>query len=261
MTRGCLTLTLSLLCATVVIGPLSAHSAWAQGLEDEARRQVDLARADFEAGAYERAINACDSALRLDPGRDVQTDAFKIKGLSLEQLGERDDARAMLLAFKSLRSGLPDDPEVEAALARMDEPKPEPEPPPQPRPTREPRPAPKPPSEKVLFPLLATIGGAGAAAAGFTVMGLSYEEAAPKLDERSGTYLGSRDEYVTLQERNKLGLQIGLAGSGVAGVGLVLTLVAAAREAPSRTAAAPAVVPWAAPSADGWVVGVAGTLP
>jgi len=259
MRCGPLRFLLALALAVPSAGPLSVACAVAGDLEEEARRQVELAREDFDAGAYERAMAACDSALRLDPGRDVQTEAFKLKGLSLEQLGERDDARAMLLAFNSLRTGLPDDPEVEAALARMDEPRPAQPPPPTRRAPRERRPPPEPMSQQVLFPLLATIGGAGASAAGFTVMGLSYDEAAPNLHVDRALYVGPRDDYVTLQERNKLGFQIGLGGAAVAGVGLVMTLVAAAREAPSRQAAAP--VPWIVTSTDGWMLGLAGTLP
>jgi tetratricopeptide (TPR) repeat protein len=247
-----------LLVGAMAAVPSDPGTARADGLEEEARRQVELARTDLDAGAYQRAITACDSALRLDPGRDVQTEAFKIKGLALEQLGERDDARAMLLAFKSLRSGLPDDPEVEDALARMDRGR---------RPQgrskdhtpRERRAPPPPPSKAVLLPVLATIGGAGASAVGFTVMGLSYDEAAPRLDLEAKLYLGDRADYVTLQERNRLGFQIGLGGAAVAGIGLVLTLVAASQESGSKQASAP--VPWVVTSADGWMIGIAGDLP
>ena len=90
--------------------------AWADAPE-EAARQVEMAKADLAAGRYDLAIGACDSALRLDPGL---REAFKVKGLALERLGRLDDARSMLLAYETLRAGLPPDPEVQSVLERID---------------------------------------------------------------------------------------------------------------------------------------------
>lgn len=250
-----------LLAVQVAAVTLAPAPAVAEGLEEEAMRQVSLARDDLEAGQYERAVAACDSALRLDPSREVQQEAFKIKGLALEQLERFDEARGMLLAFKSLRSGLPDDPEVEAALARMERPD---EPPPEeredPLPRREPRPKPKPPSESVLIPVLAAIAGAGVSGVGWALHGTAYNEASARMDLDAGIYFGSSASYETLYDRNKLGLQLGVGGAGVAGVGVALALVAATREASANTSASKPV-PWVMPGPGGVVFGVAGTLP
>lgn len=252
---------------TLLVLALASAPVWAsaQGLEDEATRQVSLCRDDYQAAQYERAIAACDSALRLDPSREIQQEAFKLKGLALEQLGRLDDARSMLLAFKSLRSGLPDDPEVEAAIARIDraqeraraaEQPPVREPPP-PRERRRPKPM----SEAVLVPMLITIGGAGASAAGWALHGVSYNEAALNLVADEELYFGTSAGYQTLFDQNKLGLQIGLGGAGVAGVGLVMTLVAVSREASANASAArPLALPWAVVGPTGAVIGIGGEL-
>ena len=255
-----------IICKVVLALALApALPASAQGLEEEAARQVALCRDDFQAGHYERAISACDSALRLDPSREVQQEAFTLMGLAFEQLDKLDDARGMFLAFKSLRSGLPDDPEVEAALARLDAAQEREReastPPPRDPPPRRERTPPKPISEQVLIPVLVTIGGAGASAAGWALHGVSYNNAAPDLLQSQGLYFGTSNDYQTLYDQNKLGLQIGLGGAGVAGAGLVLTLVAASREASRNTsAAAPTVVPWMTAGPGGVVIGIGGAL-
>ena len=82
----------------------------------QAERQIELAREDLAAGNFERAVAACNSALRLDPTR---SEAFKLKGLALEKLGRLDQAAGMFMAYDTLRSGLPKDPEVEEAVARI----------------------------------------------------------------------------------------------------------------------------------------------
>ena len=99
---------------------LTALPAAAEEEEDplvaQATRQLELARSDLESGAYERAVKACDSALRLDP---TNREAFKIKGLALHKLDKLDDAQAMLMAYESLRSGLPPDPEVAEIMEKI----------------------------------------------------------------------------------------------------------------------------------------------
>ena len=113
----------------------------------------------------------------------------------------------------------------------------------------------------MLIPVLVTIGGAGASAAGWALHGVSYNNAAPDLLQSQGLYFGTSNDYQTLYDQNKLGLQIGLGGAGVAGAGLVLTLVAASREASRNTsAAAPTVVPWMTAGPGGVVIGIGGAL-
>ncbi len=244
------------LLASLLVALACAGPAWADGSQDEAARQVQLAREDIDAGQYERAIAACDSALRLDA---TAQEAFKLKGLALEQMGQIDDARGMLLAYKSLRSGLPDDPEVEEALARMARPERTAtvvvnEPPEkQPKPRRER----KPPQKDAVIAVVVMLGGAGVSAAGFGVHALSYETAAPNL--HGDVYVGDSAEYAELHELNQRGFQIGVGGAVVAGVGLTLTIMAAARGA--RDVSTPPALPWAAVGPGGGVVGVTGRLP
>lgn len=248
------TLRASLYLLLVFAGP-----AWAGGTQEEAARQVVLAREDIEAGQYERAISACDSALRLDA---TAQEAFKLKGLALEQLGHIDDARGMLLAYKSLRSGLPDDPEVEEALARMARPtgtatvvvkeQPPPEKPPRPRRER------KPPPKDAVMAVVVMLAGGGVCAAGFGTHALAYDTAAPNL--HGTVYVGDSAEYAQLHELNQRGFQIGVGGAVVAGIGLTLTIMSAARHA--RDVSAPAgPLPWASAGPDGGMVGLTGRLP
>lgn len=250
---------LQLLLVSLLLLAGGARPAWAGGTEDEAARQVALARQDIEAGQYERAISACDSALRLDA---TAQEAFKLKGLALEQLGQIDDARGMLLAYKSLRSGLPADPEVEAALARMARPtgtatvvvKEQPPPERQAKPRRERRPPPK----DAVAAVVVMLGGAGVSAAGFGVHALSYEEAAPNL--HGDVYMGDAAGYAQLYELNQRGFQLGVGGAVVAGVGLTLVILAAARQ--TRVVSVPrGPLPWASAGADGGMVGLTGRLP
>ena len=99
---------------------LTALPALADEEEDplvaQANRQLELARSDLESGAYDRAVKACDSALRLDP---TNREAFKIKGLALHKLDKLDDAQAMFMAYESLRSGLPPDAEVAEIMEKI----------------------------------------------------------------------------------------------------------------------------------------------
>jgi tetratricopeptide (TPR) repeat protein len=233
--------------------------ARAGGTQDEAARQVELARKDIDQGQYERAISACDSALRLDA---TAQEAFKLKGLALEQMGQIDDARGMLLAYNSLRSGLPEDPEVEAALARMARPPAaatvvvvERAPPErQPRPRRERKPPPK----DAVMAVVVMLAGGGVSAAGFGVHALAYEEAAPNL--HGDVYVGDSARYAQLYELNQRGFQIGVGGAVVAGVGLTLTIMSAARH--SRDVSRPAApLPWASAGPEGGMVGLMGSLP
>jgi tetratricopeptide (TPR) repeat protein len=232
------------------------------GPEDEAARQVQLARSDIEDGHYERAISACDSALRLDA---TAQEAFKLKGLALEQLGQIDDARGMLLAYKSLRSGLPDDPEVEAALARMKRPAAVPvvvesRQAPRPRPEPPPRRERQPPPKDVVIALVVTLVGGGVSAGGFAAHGLSYREAEPHLYDGGRVYVGNSADYATLHELNERGFQIGVGGAIVAGIGLTLAIVGGVKRA-QRVERHAGPLPWVAAGPEGGMVGLAGELP
>ena len=250
----CLT-TLVLLLLLVAAAGGVAH---ASGTQEEASRQVELARQDIDAGQYERAVAACDSALRLDA---TAQEAFKLKGLALEQLGQIDNARGMLLAYKSLRSGLPDDPEVEAALARMARPAATAtvvvrEQPPEraPRPRRERRPPPK----DAVMAVVVTLAGAGVSAGGFGLHAFAYEQATEDL--YGDIYVGTVDEYTRWHELNQRGFQIGIGGAVVGGIGLTLAIMSAVRH--SRDVSRPAgPLPWATVGRGGGLVGVVGRLP
>lgn len=83
---------------------------------EEAARQIQLAEDDLAAGNFERAAASAASALRLDPARH---DAFVVRGLALQGLGQVEDAAALLRAYRDLRGKLPLDPRVEPALAEI----------------------------------------------------------------------------------------------------------------------------------------------
>ena len=90
------------------------------GLADEmggqAQRQLDLARSDLEAGNPERALNAAQSALRLDPRL---YEAMVLKALAYEKLGDTERAKALLVAYVELTSGITPSAEALEALERM----------------------------------------------------------------------------------------------------------------------------------------------
>jgi len=90
--------------------------ASAQGLQEEARRQLDLGWTDLEAGVAQRALSAAESALRLDP---LLYDAMVLKGLAYEKLGEIAKARAILVTYLDFTEGLTQRPEAREALARL----------------------------------------------------------------------------------------------------------------------------------------------
>jgi len=220
--------------------PLLASAA---GLEDEAKRQVALCRADFDAGQFERAIAGCDSALRLDPSREIQWEAFKLKGLALEQLGQLDDARAMLMAFKSLRSGMQDDPEVEAAWARIES-------------GRDERGV-GPGLRRAAIPGLATLGGGVVlGGVGFGLGGGAWVSAQENLAAQQGLYFGARPEYEGLKTQHEVGLGLGIAGVGVAAGGAVWTIVSSLQGGPKT-----ALLPVLDARPGRLVLGIGGELP
>jgi|GEM_PF-3478858 len=104
-------LALVLMC-TPALAPAPAHAQ----LEEQASRQIELARGDLKAGNYERAINSASSALRLNP---LLYEGLVIKGLAYEQLNETMLAYSLLVTYQELTRGMTQNPEVELALGRL----------------------------------------------------------------------------------------------------------------------------------------------
>lgn len=94
---------------------LIAPAAHAQ-LEEQAVRQIELARQDLAEGHYERAVNSASSALRLDP---MLYDALVIKGLAYEKLNEPLLAYSLLVTYQELTRGMVQNPDAASALARL----------------------------------------------------------------------------------------------------------------------------------------------
>ena len=96
---------------------LGASAVVAEAPETQGLRQLGFARQELESGTWERAIKSARSALRLDP---TLYEAIVIKALSLEQLGEPEQAIVLLEAY--LDFTIEDDPDERAldALDRLD---------------------------------------------------------------------------------------------------------------------------------------------
>ncbi len=78
-----------------------------------------LAQADAELKSddCERALRSTQDALRLAPGTPQ---AFLLRGLALECLGQLERARSVLLTYQELRAGLPTDAVATSALLRIE---------------------------------------------------------------------------------------------------------------------------------------------
>ncbi len=215
---------------------LMAGAARAGELQDEARRQVELAKEDFANGIFDRSVSACDSALRLDP---AQREAFKVKGFALEQLGREKEALAMLRAYQSLSTGIAPEPAVGEAIARLEQ-------------KLEVRVSP--------VPTILLVGG-GVLAAGGAATAVSAW-ARIEREKAHGYYWGSFSQYDNQRATHITGLVITGAGAGLAVTGLVTGLLQAARikkttqvDTPARAAQ---VLPWMGAGPDGAAVGVVG---
>jgi len=90
--------------------------AAADDLGQQARRQLELARTDLDSGHPERALSAAQSALRLDP---QLYEAMVVKALAYEVMGDTERAKALLVAYMELTSGIRPVPEATAALERL----------------------------------------------------------------------------------------------------------------------------------------------
>lgn len=105
-----------LLAALAAVCLLVAPADAPAQLEEEAARQIQLAREDLESGNYERAVNSASSALRLNP---LLYEGLVIKGLAYEKLNETMLAYSLLVTYQELTRGMEQNPEVEPALARL----------------------------------------------------------------------------------------------------------------------------------------------
>jgi tetratricopeptide (TPR) repeat protein len=215
---------------------LSGALAHAGELEDEAKRQVELAKEDFANGIFDRSISACNSALRLDP---AQREAFKVKGFALEQVGREKEALAMLRAYQSLSTGIAAEPAVDEAIARLE--------------TK---------LEVRVSPVPAILGVGGAVLA---VGGAATAVSAWARIEREktvGYYWGSFSQYDNQRATHITGLILTGAGVGLGAAGLVAGLVQSRKitkskefEAPKRAAQ---VLPWMGAGPDGATMGIVG---
>ncbi len=76
-----------------------ATPALAGTAEKESLRQLELARADIEAGHLERAVLSARSAIRLDP---LRYEALLVLAEAYEELGDEDRARGLVIAWSEL---------------------------------------------------------------------------------------------------------------------------------------------------------------
>ena len=108
---------LGLASAAVVTLP----AADAAGLADEAQRQLDFAEAELNGGNFDRALKSAESALRLDP---TLYQAFVLKALAYEGLGNTALAESLLVAYQELTKAVEGDPRVGPTLERLRTPQP-----------------------------------------------------------------------------------------------------------------------------------------
>ena len=105
------------LAALLLAAPAWAPSeAQAGAAEDEASRQLGLARGDLEAGRADRAAQAATSALRLDP---TLVEALLVHALALEAQKDYASARALAVAYATT-AGETALPEVDELITRVD---------------------------------------------------------------------------------------------------------------------------------------------
>lgn len=86
------------------------------GMEEEADRQLGFARQELSQGNFDRAIASAESALRLNP---AAYEAFLVKGLAYEQLGEVELASSLLVAYQEITKGQTQDPRAAEAVDRI----------------------------------------------------------------------------------------------------------------------------------------------
>lgn len=113
-----LPLMLLALSLAVPVVTASFPSTASAGMEEEASRQLGFARKELSEGEYARAIASAESALRLNP---AAYEAFLLKALAYEQLGELELASSLLVAYREITKGMTQDPRADEALTRIRE--------------------------------------------------------------------------------------------------------------------------------------------
>jgi Flp pilus assembly protein TadD len=101
---------LLVLLTLLIAAPASA------GMEDEARRQLDFAQTELDAGSFEKALKSAQSAYRLDP---TAHRALVLLGLAYEGLGDLARARSFLETCTSLAAGTAAAKDAAVALERV----------------------------------------------------------------------------------------------------------------------------------------------
>ena len=221
-----------LLCG-LLAAMLLGSAAEAGDLQDEAIRQVELAKSDFASGVFDRAVSACDSALRLDP---AQREAFRIKGFALEQLGRDKEALAMLRAYQSLSTGITDDGSVSEGIARLEE-------------KLEVRVSP--------VPVILLVGG-GTVAAGGAITAISAW-ARVQQEKTYGYYWGSPTQYEAQRQTHVVGVVVAGIGGGMAIAGVLAGVLQRAKIRKSTRIDGPtAMRPWMGAGPGGASVGIVG---
>ena len=146
------------------------------------------------------------------------------------ELRLRVDA-ALWIRTEEVRAGLEPGPETATETAAGSDAEavhavePEPEPPP-PMARREPKEAPR----RAAAVMLVGVGG-GVGAFGFAMSGASYQQGMalyPSLEADAQGWWDGRDEYLALQDRERLGLALGGAGASALVAGIVGAIVDAA---------------------------------
>ncbi|MBN93948.1 MAG: hypothetical protein CL928_07730 [Deltaproteobacteria bacterium] len=103
--------------ASLSLGAVCPVTALAQtSEEDEARRQLEVARQEVGNGNFEQALSAADTALRLYPSL---YEAMMFKALAYEGLGNLKRAESLLSTFKELAFRSDDKKAADEALVRV----------------------------------------------------------------------------------------------------------------------------------------------
>ncbi len=106
--------TLLLLILTTWLAP---SAGWAQSAtEREARRQLEFAKQEVVEKNFEKALTSAESALRLHP---ALYDAFVLKALAFEGLGDLKTAESFLIAYRDLTPEEKRLPELPEAMRRV----------------------------------------------------------------------------------------------------------------------------------------------
>ena len=100
------------LALVVPAGGMLLPVAHAEGLADEAARQLELAKANLDGAQYQRAADSAASAFRLD---GTLHSALVVQGLAFRQLDRVEEAKALLTTYVTIRGTLPMDERVRPA--------------------------------------------------------------------------------------------------------------------------------------------------